>query len=100
MTFARDEVQRKLPGLSKPQLVVHQTLTAQVCFMVARALVNPEVYLTVGIDPREGRRTALGNPHYRETMQWMGEKPLAFLRENDLLPKSQERVWRASLLLG
>jgi hypothetical protein len=33
-------------------------------------------------------------------MQWMGAKPLAFLRENDLLPRSQERVWRGSLLLG
>lgn len=29
----------------------------------------------------------------------MGEKPLAFLKEFDLLPKSQEKVWRASLLL-
>ena len=62
-------------------------LTAQTCFMVARSLVNPEVYRSVGIDPREGRRAALGNPHFRETMQWMGEKPLAFLRENDLLPE-------------
>ena len=88
---------RDSPGAS---WFVHQTLTAQTCLMVARSLVNPEVYRAVGIDPREGRRTALGNPHYRETMQWMGEKPLAFLRENGLLPKSQERVWRASLLLG
>lgn len=100
MTFARDEVQRAMPGLSRARLVVHQNVTAQVCFMVARALVNPEVYRAVGIDPAEGRRVALGNPHYRETMQWMGEKPLAFLRANGLLPKSQERVWRASLLLG
>jgi P-aminobenzoate N-oxygenase AurF len=100
MTFARDEVQQMMVGLSKRQLVWHQTVTAQTCFLVARALVNPEVYKSVGIDPREGRRTALGNPHFRETMQWMGEKPLAFLRANDLLPKSQERVWRASLLLG
>ena len=88
---------RDSPGASGSST---QTLTAQTCLMVARSLVNPEVYRAVGIDPREGRRTALGNPHYRETMQWMGEKPLAFLRENDLLPKSQERVWRASLLLG
>ncbi len=100
MTFARDEVQRAMPGLSRARLVVHQGITAQVCFMVARALVNPEIYRAVGIDPAEGRRAALGNPSYRETMQWMGEKPLAFLRANDLLPKSQERVWRASLLLG
>ncbi len=100
MTFAREEVQRQLVGLSRAQLIWHQTVTAQTSFMVARALVNPEVYRAVGIEPREGRRVALANPHYRETMRWMGEKPLAFLRENQLLPKSQERVWRASLLLG
>jgi hypothetical protein len=100
MTFARDEVQRQMAGLSRRRRVVQQALTAQVCFMVARALVNPEVYASVGIDPQEGRRVALGNPHYRETMQWMGHRPLAFLRANDLLPAHQERVWRASLLLG
>ena len=100
MAFARDEVQRQMPGLSRRQLFWHQTVTAQTSFMVARALVNPEVYRSVGIDPALGRRTALANPHYRDTMQWMGEKPLAFLRDQGLLPKSQERVWRASLLLG
>jgi len=100
MTFAREEVKRQLAGLSRPQLVLQQTLTAQTCVMVARSLVNPLVYESVDIDPREGRRTALGNPAYRETMRWMGEKPVAFLRENGLLPRSQERVWRASLLLG
>jgi hypothetical protein len=100
MTFARDEVQRRLSGLSRRQVRWQAMLTAQTSFMVARSLVNPEVYRSVGIDPREGRRAALGNPHYRGTMQWMGEKPLAFLRANDLLPRSQERVWRASLLLG
>jgi hypothetical protein len=100
MTFARDEVKQQLAGLSRRQLAWHQTVTAQTCYMVARALVNPQIYRSVGIDPREGRRAALGNPHYRETMQWMGEKPLAFLRDNGLLPRSQERVWRASLLLG
>ena len=100
MTFAREEVRRQVEGLSRTQLVVQQHLTAQTCLMVARSLVNPLVYLSVGLDPREARRAALGNPHYRATMQWMGEKPLAFLRENGLLPKSQERIWRASLLLG
>jgi hypothetical protein len=100
MTFAREEVKVRMQGLSLAQRVIQQNLTAQTCVMVARSLVNPRIYSSVGIDPREGRRTALGNPHYRATMQWMGEKPLAFLRENDLLPKSQEKAWRASLLLG
>lgn len=100
MTFAREEVQRRMAGLSGVQLRVQQVLAAQTCFLVARALVNPAVYAGVGIDPREGRRTALANPHYRATMRWMGEKPVAFLREQGLVPPHQERVWRGSLLLG
>jgi hypothetical protein len=99
MTFAREEVRGRVAGLRPWQLRLQQELTAQTCFLVARALVNPEVYASVGIDPREGRRVALANPHYRATMQWMGEKPVAFLREQGLLPASQERRWRASLLL-
>ena len=100
MTFARDEVRRGVEGMPRAKLAWHQTVTAQTVFMVARALVNPEVYRSVGIDPREGRREALANPHYRATMQWMGEKPVAFLREVGLLPAGQERVWRSALLLG
>lgn len=100
MTFAREEVRRKMPDLSRKALLWHQVVTAQTCYLVARAMVNPEVYRSVGIDPAEGRRTALANPHYRETMGWMGEKPLAFLAENDLMPKHQLKVWRGSLLMG
>ncbi|MGI9158069.1 MAG: AurF N-oxygenase family protein [Marmoricola sp.] len=100
MTFARDEVRRTMPELSGTSLLWHQVVTAQTCYLVARSLVNPEVYRSVGINPAEGRRTALGNPHYRETMRWMGEKPLAFLEENNLMPWHQMKVWRGSLLLG
>lgn len=100
MTFAREEVRRQVAGLSWRQLFTQQVLTAQVCFMVARALVNPEIYRCVGIDPAEGRRAALANPHYRATMRHMGAKPLAFLEEQGLLPSHQRTIWRGSLLLG
>lgn len=100
MTFARDEVARAVPRLSRAALVYHQTLCAQICVMVARSLVNPEVYAAVGIDPQEGRRAALGNPHYRATMKWMGERPTTWLREVGMRPPSQDKAWRASLLLG
>lgn len=100
MTFARDEVQRMLPRLNVAQRAYHQVVCAQVCMMVARSLVNPEVYGSVGIDPREGRRAALGNPHYRETLRWMGAKPVAWLKGEGLIPWHQQRAWKASLLLG
>ena len=99
MTFARDEVERMLPTLNKAQLAYHQVMTAQISFMVARALVNPAVYASVGLDPQATRREALGNPHYQDTMAWMGERVTSYLDDVGLIPDHQRGLWRRSLLL-
>ena len=99
MTFAREEVERMVPTLSRPRLALHRTVTAQTAFMIARSLVNPRVYAAVGLDPREARRQALNNPHYQATMAWMGERVLAFLDEQGLVSPAQKPVWKRSLLM-
>ena len=99
MTFAREEVERAVPALSRPALALHRTLTAQTGLMVARTLVNPRVYAAVGLDPREARRQALGNPHHQATLAWMGERVLAFLDEQGLIGAAQRPVWKRSLLM-
>jgi hypothetical protein len=99
MTFARDEVERMVPTLNRAQLAWHQAMTAQISFTVARALVNPAVYDAVGLDRRAARREALGNPHYQDTVAWMGEKVTGFLDEMGLLPRHQRALWQRSLLL-
>jgi hypothetical protein len=99
MTFARDEVQRLVPTLSRGQLAWHRFMTAQTSFMVARSLVNPEVYTAVGLDPGEARRAALANPHYQATLAWMGERVVAFLDEQGLIGPAERPLWRRSLLL-
>ena len=99
MTFAREEVERAMPALSRPARAWHQLVTAQTSFCVARALVNPGVYAAVGLDPRVARREALGNPHYQQTVAWMGERVMAFLDGQGLVGRSQLPVWRRSLLL-
>ena len=99
MTFAREEVERTVPTLSRRQLAWHRMMTAQTAFMVARTLVNPEVYVAVGLDPREARRAAFTNPHYRETLAWMGERVVGFLDEQGLIGPAERRVWRRSLLM-
>ena len=99
MTFAREEVQKAVPGLTKRQLAWHRMITAQTAFMVARTLVNPRVYVAVGLDPREAKRAAFTNPHYRETLAWMGERVVGFLEEQDLVGPTQRVVWKRSLLM-
>jgi hypothetical protein len=99
MTFAREEVERAVPKLSRAQLAWHRTITAQTALFITRSLVHPQVYAAVGIDPREGRREALANPHYRDTLLWMGERVMSFLDEQGLVGKAQRPTWRRAMLL-
>jgi hypothetical protein len=99
MTFAREEVARTVPTLSRPARAFHQLITAQTALFVTRSLVNPQVYAAVGLDPREARRQALGNPYYQQTLAWMGERVIGFLDEHGLVGRVHRPTWRRSLLL-
>ena len=99
MTFARAEVERAVPTLSRTQLALHRALTAQTAFMVARTIINTDVYAAVGLDPKVARKAAFTNPHYRDTMAWMGERVVGFLDEQQLIGPAERRIWKRSLLL-
>ena len=99
MTFARDQIERMLPGLNRATIAWHQAMLAQTAFLVARGLVNPAIYEAVGLDPVAARRAALANPHYQETMAWMGERVTGYLDGLGLIPRHQRRLWRRSLLM-
>jgi len=100
VTFARHELARAAPRMSRAERLFQQTLTAQAAYLMMRSLVHPDVYAAVGIDPREGRRQALANPHYRETIAWMGEKVMPYLEEHGMVGDGPNRkAWRASFLL-
>ncbi len=100
ITFARDQIERLLPELNKAQVAWHQALIAQTALMVSRALVNPQVYASVGLDPVEARKAALGNPRYQDTLAWMGERITGYLDGLGLIPRHQRRLWRRSLLMA
>jgi len=101
VSFARDELEKGLVGISKRELTWHQLVASQAAYVTMRSLVNPRVYAAVGIDPREGRHAALSNPHYRETIAWMGEKVVPYLDGVGMIPRSGRirRTWQASFLL-
>lgn len=100
MTFAREEVERMLPSLGRVRLAYHRRVCAQIAFMVSRALVNPAVYANVGLDPRSARREALANPHYQQTLRWMGERVTGYLTGVGMISAAERGLWRRSLLVG
>jgi hypothetical protein len=98
--FAREELLRGVTELSRYELPYQRWLLGSVSMMITRTMVNPAVYSAVGLDPREARRAALGNPEFQETLRWAGERVVGFLDEAGLIGKPGMRAWRRSFLVG
>ena len=69
MRFAREEIARRTPELSSWQLRRHRTGVASVAAIVADNLVQPEVYASVGLDPKEAKAAARANTHYGDKLR-------------------------------
>lgn len=98
--FAREELLRAVAECSRPAMAYHRAVTAHAALVISRSLVHPMVYAAVGLDPRQARRVALGNPYYQRTLAWAAERVVAFLREAGLIGRPGAAYWRRSYLLG
>src|SRR3954468_20628557 len=69
MRFAREEIARRAPELSRWQVRKQRTGVAAVAAIVADNLVQPEVYASVGLDPATAKAAARANEHYAEKLR-------------------------------
>jgi hypothetical protein len=98
--FARAELTRSAARLSRAELPYHRALIGRTAYIVSRSLISPQVYRSVGLDPREAHRAALANPAHQETIRYGGEKMVAFLGEAGLIGTPGTYWWRRSFLLS
>jgi hypothetical protein len=99
MRFAREEIARRTPGLSRWQRRTQRTAVAAVAAVVADNLVQPAVYASVGLDPRTAKAAARSNTHYGDKLREASTGLVAFLREVGLVGGPSERLWRRARLL-
>jgi hypothetical protein len=97
--FARGELARMLPQLSRRRRAWHNLVAAIAAAALVRVLIDPKVYAAVGLDPKQARRVARKSPHHRETVRWMGEKIMAFLDEQGMVTRATRPIYRAAHLL-
>jgi para-aminobenzoate N-oxygenase AurF len=83
--YAREEVARRMRGLSGAAKEYHKTMFGFAALQIVGALVNPKVYAAVGIDPAHGRAVARANPNWQATMRWSGSRLMPYLREVGLV---------------
>ena len=97
--YAKEELMRIMPRTNRAQLAVGRYLSARIAYVVARNLIHPDVYKSVGIDPEVGRKAALANPHWQETLRWSARKLVPFLQEQKLIGGPAEFLWRRAYLV-
>jgi len=97
--YAREEVVRRMEGISRPALAMHRVITATLAYLIIDGMIDPHVYAAVGIRPAEGRAAALANPHHQANRRWMGEKIVRFLTEAGLIGGPSTALWRRGHLL-
>jgi P-aminobenzoate N-oxygenase AurF len=101
ISFARAEVTRMVPGMGRFALAANRLMLAAAAPWLVRVMLHPDVYRAVGLDRRRARKVARANPHYRESLRWMGERIVAFLIEAGMIKgRVTTALWRRSLLLG
>ena len=82
------------------ELPVQRAMLGRVALIVARNLISPGVYHSVGLDPAQARRVALANPAHHETIRYGGEKIVAFLREAGMIGPPATHLWRKAHMIG
>ena len=99
MRFAREEIARRTPELSRWQLRRHRTAVAAVAAIVADNLVQPAVYASVGLDPREAKAAARANEHHATRLRHASAGLVAFLRGVGLIGGPSELLWKRARLV-
>jgi hypothetical protein len=100
ISFARAELPRSVAAANRAELLSDRAVIARFAFIVSRSLINPQVYRSVGLEPRAARRVALANPYHRDSLRYSGEKIVTFLSENGLIGMPGKTLWRRSFLAG
>jgi hypothetical protein len=93
--FAREELIREMAETRwGPKRYFHRVFAALAAGFIARSLISPKVYASVGLDEKHARKVARTNPHYQETTRWMAEKIVPFLEEVGMVNRTARAIYR------
>ncbi|MBD0736414.1 AurF N-oxygenase family protein [Streptomyces sp. CBMA29] len=98
--YAREELRRQMVTAPRWEVEFTRLTSAQAARTIARSLISPEVYASVGLDPVQAAEAARTSPHRREVMRQSAKRLMDFLDEIGLIKGPSRKLWRSSGLLG
>jgi hypothetical protein len=97
--YAREELERQVARANRAQLAYARLIIGRAAYSIVNRLVHTDVYRCVGLDPAVGKRAAMANPHFRDTLRWSAAKASSYLGELGLISGPSRLLWRGAGLL-
>lgn len=94
MKYARIELRQAMEGLGRPRREAAAIGTAVVASVIFDALIHPDVYRVVGLDPQRAKAIAYHNPHRQEMMRLGNERLMGFFQDVGLLTPAAQKIYR------
>jgi hypothetical protein len=98
--YAREELTRQMRTAPRWEVHLTRVASAEAARVIARSLISPNVYVSLGLDPAYAAELARTSPHRRDVMRQAAAGLMGFLDEIGLLRGPALPLWRASGLLG
>jgi hypothetical protein len=101
MRYAREELIRDWPKRRALTRAYSRLALALVALHATERLIHPGCYATVGLDPRQARKVAAANPHWRESKTWFARQAVeTFTAAGLMSSRTARHFWRKAGLLG
>jgi hypothetical protein len=99
MRFAREEIVRRTEKMSWVSKREQRTTLAVVAYFISSSLVHPDVYRTVGLDPKTAKKAARNNEHYATKLRTAAAGLTDFLDDVGLIGGPSVKLWKKAQLL-
>lgn len=100
MRYAREELIRDWPRRGALTRAYSRLSLALVAARAADALVSPECYARVGLNPKRARRAARRNPHWRASKTWFARQAVETFTAAGMMSGPARYIWRNAGLIG
>lgn len=98
--FARDALVRRVPTMSGAELAYTRLRVAVAAPLFVYLMTNRHMYIRAGLDGKEARRVAMGNPHNKQALGAGAANLGAFLEKQGLIGPVGKWIWQRRGLLA
>jgi P-aminobenzoate N-oxygenase AurF len=98
--YAREELRRQMVTAPRWEIEFTRLASAEAARVIARSLISPQVYASVGLDPREAVAAVRASGHRKDVMRQSAKRLMGFFDEIGLIRGPSRPLWRSSGLYG